>query len=180
DPRYVTIAVPALLLLAALAASGVINYARGMGRASATLLIGGVVLLLAWTAWPQINTLRHHRPRNDHSLTAMREFGEHFRAEVRRPRLRGYREPHIHLDFPEPNPLQPEDAFLLGYFTRSAWVVAGAEGIFPRGRFYSYRDVPPNYRYVPEAGLSAAKASGRVIATHDNSVLGRYYLLEVY
>jgi hypothetical protein len=87
----------------------------------------------------------------------------------------------VWLVFPDRSPLHAEDQFLLAYFSRTAWVNRGAEGPFPRGRFYSYRECPDDYLYVPaeKIGDAAVTKGGRVIADYENPVLGRYYLVQI-
>jgi hypothetical protein len=111
----------------------------------------------------------------------MRSLGAHFRSLVLPPLSSGNREPHLWFEFPERSPLFPEDQFLLAYFSRTAWVNRGAEGPFPRGRMYSFRDCPDDYRYVPAEKIGDAKATGggRIVDAYDNPVLGRYYLVRL-
>ena len=178
DHRYLTITVPSLLLLAASFAGWLVAQAarRGPVAGRSALLLVGVAVLA--TMWPQLERLRAHPPRDDRAVTAMRALGEHFREHGGRPKFPGNRQPHIDFHFPEQHPLRPEDRFLVAYFTHTSWVNGLAEGPFPRGRFYSYRDRPHDYLYLPAARIDQFPgARRRIIARHDNPILGEYYLV---
>jgi hypothetical protein len=77
--------------------------------------------------------------------------------------------------------VRPENQFLLAYFSHTAWVNRGAEGDFPRGRLYSYRECPDDYRYVPADQMTdpGARKDPRIIDEYDNPVLGHYCLLQL-
>ncbi len=181
DRRYLTVAIPALILLA----SGGVHYLlHGIGRLPRPLAVGLNVAVFAgliFASRAEFRTLHDHLPRNRQSLAAMDSLGTHFRSLVPHPHLAGNREPHIGFVAPANSPIYPEDPTLLAYFSRTAWVNHGAEGTFPRGRFYSFRECADDYRYVPAEQLAAQTAdpSIKVIADYVNPVLGRYYLLQL-
>ena len=178
DHRYLTTTAPPLLLLNACLGGWLVDRAKGFGRPAGRIVSVTLVAWLVWTAWPQIEKIRHHRVRDDRAVIAMRALGDHFRQHVPEPQLTRNRQPHIHFQFPEPNPLRPEDQFLVAYFTRSSWVNGGAEGAFPRGRFYSYRDCEPDFFYLPESRIDDVPgARSRMVARHHNPILGDYYLI---
>ncbi len=181
DTRYLTIAVPPLLLLATGFVHRVLGWLRRLPRPFPLLLVAGLTAAAAYGSRGQFVQLVHHRGRNQHSVAAMRSLGAHFRSLALPPSSHGNRETHLWFEFPEHSPLFPEDQFLLAYFAHTAWVNRGADGPLPRGRFYSFRDCPDDYRYVPAEKIGDAKVTGkgRIIGECDNPVLGRYYLIRL-
>jgi hypothetical protein len=181
DRRYLTINVAPLLLLT----TGAVFYAlaplrhhhRGWRWAIGGVL--GVALGLA-TASP-LRELLPQRPRNDASQQAFRALGTHFRSTVPRYRSWANREPHLMFVPPARSPVFPEDQFLLAYYSRTAWYNGDADGAFPRGRIYSYRNCPLDFLYVPAECIQdgALLGNGKIVGECDNPVLGRYYLVQV-
>jgi 4-amino-4-deoxy-L-arabinose transferase-like glycosyltransferase len=181
DARYLTIAVPPLLLLATGFVHRVFGWLRRLPRPFPLLLVVGLTAAAACGSRRQFSQLVHHRGRNQYSVAAMRSLGAHFRSLALPPPSSGNREPHIWFVFPDRSPLYPEDQFLLAYFSHTAWVNRGADGPFPRGRLYSFRDCPDDYRYVPaeKIGDATVTKGGRIVGECDNPVLGRYYLVRL-
>jgi hypothetical protein len=181
DPRYLTINLPPLILLTAGGLAYLIEWLRRLPLPACAVTIPALVIGLGYGSLDQFQQLVHHRARNTQSVAAMRSLGEHFRTVVTLPRLQKNREPHVRLVFPERSPISPEDEFLLPYFAHTAYVNGGADGPFPRGKFYSYRDCADDYQYVPAEKIAVTRASGRghVIADYENPVLGRYYLVQM-
>jgi hypothetical protein len=182
DPRYLSIGVPPLLLLAtgALVWAGQrLTRLRPLPRAAA---IGLAAIALLMAQREPLRRIFQHREANTAGIVAMKSFGDHFRAAVPAPKLHRNREPHVAYVAPPDSPLYGEDPIMLGYFTRTAWVNTGAEGPFPRGRFYSYRDCEDDYRYVPAAQYhgAAPDPSVRLVSEYDNPVLGGFCLLELH
>ncbi|HWA10928.1 MAG TPA: hypothetical protein VG838_15920 [Opitutaceae bacterium] len=181
DPRYLTVGIPPLLLLAAGAAGQVFRWLGALSRRNAAVLGAVVLLAAAASACGQVARVRAHGPGPWINDQAMRSLGNRFRAVVRQPHLAGNREPHIGFVLPANSMLHPEDGPLLAYYSHTAWVTRGAEGIFPRGKFYSFRECDDDYRFVPAEQLAAetANPSVKVIDDYQNDVLGRYYLLQM-
>jgi hypothetical protein len=178
DPRYLTIGVPPLLLLAAFGADRVVTLSGKPWRSR--IVATAVIAVLAWAAHGQIERWRNCNPTDLRGVVAMRSLGEHFRHVVPRPTLAVNREPHIEFVSSANVPLPGEDAFLLAYFSHTAWVGLGADGPFPRGKFYAYRASPADYRYVPADELKQHPVSeGTVIDEYENPVLGRYALVKL-
>jgi hypothetical protein len=180
DSRYLTLGVPPLILLAAY--GGALAW-RAVSRVPGIGPVGAGVALAAgyaFLAYPQLVRLRHHRPAQDPGIAAMRSLGDYFRATVAPDSPILNREPHIGLVLPSPSPVPLEDEFLLAYFARTAWVNHAANGTFPRGRIYSYRECADDYTYVPPAGYRGRGAGGRqtVIGECEAPGLGRYFLLK--
>lgn len=176
DSRYLTIAVPPLILLATAGAHLFLQTTRRHLPAAAWvfLLAAGSAGLL-WGSAGQFQRWWHHRERNQVSVPALAALGERFGPVIRRLGSTVNREPHLRFVFPTPSPLFPEDQFLVAYFTRTSWVNGGAEGPFPRGRIYSYRDRPLDYLLRP----SAPDDAGEVVAEEDIPTLGRYQLVRL-
>ncbi|MES1166960.1 MAG: hypothetical protein ABUL68_03065, partial [Pseudomonadota bacterium] len=181
DVRYPTVAIPPLLLLTAGSASYLFSRFRSLPRWLAAALAIWLLVSLECSARDQLVRLGNHPAKNTDGVLAMQSMGDFFRAVVPRPHLVKNREPHVGFEAPDPSPLFGEDQFLLGYFTRSAWVAHGAEGSLPRGRIYSYRECDDDYRFVPATKLAAgAAASGvKILAHYQDPVLGWYYLLQM-
>lgn len=180
DARYLTIAMPALLLLAAGAGHYLLCVVGRVPRPAQLTL--NVLLLagLVWGARGQLGQLWRHREPNRTSIPAFRALGEQFRMDAAGFVSRQNREPHLRFVFPALSPLFPEDQFLLAYFTRTAWFNAGAEGALPRGRLYSYRDCPDDFVFVPDEQIDAYRGNPafRIVSSRDNPVLGRYHLVQ--
>ncbi len=178
DARYLTISVPPLILLMVFSISRALAAARKpyLARAAAAI----AVALLVSIGYHHGLRLNKRSERNDRGFAAMRALGEHFRAATDGIPTTGNREAHIDFVQPSPSPVQPEDSLLLGYYSRTAWTTGGAEGLFPRGKFYSFRDVPPDYRYLPaEEAADPEKVRGwKIISEHKNPVFGLYVLLK--
>jgi hypothetical protein len=181
DARYLTITVPPLLLLTACLIHYVLGWLRRVPAPFHAILPIVVLAGIVYGSRDQFRRVARHRGPNTHSIPAMRSLGEHFRSVVTKPPAGGNREPHVWLVFPDRSPLYAEDQFLLAYFSRTAWVNRGAEGPFPRGRFYSYRECPDDYRYVPaeKIGDAAVTQGGRIVGECDNPILGHYYLVRL-
>jgi hypothetical protein len=181
DGRYLTIAVPPLLLLTACLIHYVLGWLRRVPAPFHAMLTIVVLAGVVYGSRDQLTRLVRHRRQNTQSIPAMRSLGEHYRAMAAKPAAGGNREPHVWLVFPDRSPLYAEDQFLLAYFSRTAWVNRGAEGPFPRGRFYSYRECPDDYRYVPadKIGDATVTQGGRIVGECDNPVLGHYYLVRL-
>ena len=181
DARYLTIAVPPLLLLTACLLHYVLGWLRRVPAPFHVVLTIAVLAAVVYGSRDQFRRVARHREKNTQSIPALRSLGEHFRSVVTKPPEGGNREPHVWLVFPDRSPLHAEDQFLLAYFARTAWVNRGAEGPFPRGRFYSYRECPDDYRYVPagKIGDAAVTQGGRIVGECDNPVLGHYYLVRL-
>ena len=181
DERYLTIGVPPLILLLA----GLIHYViHASAKLSPTagiatgLIVAGV---LVGVGHRQYLRVRNHRPANTQSIAAMKSFGRHFLAVVKTPRLAGNREPHVGFDFPNPTRIYLEDQFLLPYFSHTALVAHNTVSAYPRPKFYSFREVPDDYLYVPAELFKTLdpKLAAKAIDEYDNPVLGHYYLLEL-
>jgi len=181
DARYLTITVPPLLLLTACLVHYVLDWLRRVPRPFHAILTIAVLAGVVYGSRDQFRRVAQHREKNTHSIPAMRSLGVHFRSVVTKPPPRGNREPHIWFVFPDRSPLYAEDQFLLAYFSRTAWVNRGAEGPFPRGRLYSYRECPDDYLYVPREKIGDASVTkgGRIVANYENPILGRYYLVQL-
>jgi len=178
DARYLTINVPPLLLLTAYFCHLVLAKTRGVTLFSARIAAVVLAIALICTALPNLKLIWHHRPRNQVGIAAMRTLGLHFRRTLGAHPPSLNREPHIGFTFPDKSPLWPEDYFLLDYFSETAWTSAGADGAFPRGKFYSFRDCPEDYAYVPATKLINPQiGKNGVLAGCDVPGLGRYYLL---
>jgi hypothetical protein len=182
DARYLTIAVPALILGAVMLVHVVLCWVRRRLPALPVWALGGLVLAgVAWSAWWQLRTLWPGGQPGGTGPAAMKVLGEHFRSTVKQPRLAANAEPHIALLLPAPSPVAPEDVFLLPYFSHTAWVNRGAEGKFPRGRFYSFRDVEDDYVYAPAELRQAAQfQKARLVSEFQHPLLGPYLLYEMH
>jgi hypothetical protein len=181
DLRYLTVGVPPLLLLMTGCVHYLLRWIGKLPRLIGTGLTIAALIGVVCASKDQWGRLRNHAERNTRSILAMQSLGAHFRTVVTQPRLVKNREPHIGFETPEPSPVYGEDFMLLDYFSHSAYVNHGAEGAFPRGVFYSFRECDDDYRYVPEARLAAETAvkGVKVIADYQNPVLGRYFLLQM-
>lgn len=179
DERYLTINVPAVIVLATggatVAGRWLWRFRGPWGKA----VVSATALAVAVLFSRHFQNFRIHGPRNETSQLAMRSLAEHFQTTVPEPVLVSNREPHIGFVFPAESPLYGEDVFLLAYYTGTAWVFGGAEGAFPRGKFYSYRNCEDDYRYVPADVLAAGPIANMTpIAEYENPVLGAYVLLQ--
>ncbi len=181
DARYLTVNILPLLLVASYGIHYAVQRARRLPRAAfigVAVVLGGALL---YSARPELDRLWHHPGRSPDSLAALESLGEHFRETVPSPVLTVNREPHIDLLLAPGAPVVPEDFFLLAYYSHSAYVNSGADGPFPRGKMYSFRERPPDYRFVPAERMKepGAVAGGIVINDYINPVLGRYYLVQL-
>lgn len=176
DVRYLTIAVPPLILLATASADFLVKTAR---RHLPTMACQGLIAAgaagLLWGAAGQFELWWHHRERNHVSVPALATLGARFGPIIHRLGSTVNREPHVRFVFPTPTSLFPEDQFLVAYFTKTSWVNGGAEGPFPRGRIYSYRDRPIDYLLMP----AGPGNGGEVVAEEDIPSLGRYQLVRL-
>lgn len=181
DARYLTITTPALVLLAAGAGHWLLNAGRRLPGATGTVLLVVVLAGLGYGSREHFRRLWHHREPNRASVPAFRALGEQFRETAAGFKSRYNREPHLHFIFPARSPLQPEDQFLLAYFSRTAWFQTGADYLIPRGRIYSYRDCPDDFLLVPDerAAEFGLPLTRKALSTRDNPVLGRYHLVQV-
>ena len=181
DERYLTIGVPPLILLLAGLVHYVIHTAAKLSSVAgiaAGLIVAGV---LVGVGHRQYLRVRNHLPANTQSFAAMKSFGRHFLTVVKTPRLAGNLEPHIGFDFPNPVKIYLEDQFLLPYFSHTALVAHNTVSAYPWPKFYSFREVPDDYRYVPADLFKTLdpKLAAKAIDEYDNPVLGHYYLLEL-
>lgn len=181
DPRYMTINIPALLQLIALGLHVVLEWLAKRRSSVPVVLAQGAAL--AGTCWLGYPVLVHASQLSDDpsaKIAALRAVGAHFRSTAAHHGPLLNREPHIVLHFPDRSPIPPEEQFLIPYFSRTAWVNGGAEGVFPRGRFYSYRESPVDFEYLPQSKLSdpSTLAGRRLVAEAEFPILGRYVLLQ--
>jgi hypothetical protein len=179
DARYLTIGIPPLILLACFPVRWIADRAKTAPRALRVGLVAIAVLALIYPARAQWRHWRDHGEKNQLGVVAMKAMGEHFRSVVPQPRLAKNREAHIGFMPTEPFPLFGEDPILLPYFSHTSWITGGADGPFPRGKLYSFRDCPFDYQYVPAAKLPSVAGQGKIVGEHDNPVLGKYYLLQL-
>lgn len=181
DSRYLTINLPPLILFMAYGASRLDTALVSrpvVWRASA--MAAWLILIVTsshvtWRGWQE------PAEPNTRSMIALRSLGRHFTATIPHPVLAGNREPHLLLVYSKESPLAPEDHFLLGYFSKTSWHNDGAAGATPRGKFYSFRDCPIDYMYVPAERVQEGKLLGKgtIVTSYDNPVLGRYYLVQM-
>jgi hypothetical protein len=176
DTRYLTIAAPPLILLAAY---GAILACRRLSAPGAGRVASGLALAagFVYVAHPQYERVTHPNPYRDPGIAAMRSLGEYFRSAVPPGSPIINREPHIGLVFPSPTSIPPEDEFLLAYFARTAYVNHGADGPFPRGRLYSFRECEDDYTFVPVARYVRSWRQ-KVVGECEAPGMGRYYLLK--
>jgi len=167
DDRYLTIAVPAALLLVSLSACGLNRLPmppRFGGNALAIVLLAvalGHVALHVVALTPAFQ-----RPRMD--LSALRSIGEGFRNVIRG--LPESREQIVaHLNVPLP-PAAKSNAILLlfPYFARTALSLPEADPVYPRDRLFSVPQCPATHALLPEA--AGAK---------DDAKLGTYLVPQV-
>jgi hypothetical protein len=180
DPRYLTVAVPPMLLLATVTVAAVVSPLRersDRGRLVADGLLGAALLL---ALFPSLRMLQRAHSNDGRSLLAFRRLGEHFQTAAASYRSAANREPHLMFVPPANSPVAPEDHFLLAYFSHTAWYNGDADGFFPRGRIYSYRNCPLDFLYVPAERIhdTALMGGGTIVADCDNPVLGKYYLVQ--
>lgn len=180
DPRYLSINIPALILLSVGWVHSGFQWA-GARRFASYGFLSFVLVFVFHTAQPQFEQVRQH-PSPVPSISALAALGRHFRATVPSPRLVRNREPHIGFIPPAISPLYPEDPIIVAYFTHSAWLAHGADGPFPRGKIYSFRECEDDYLYIPQdrVGETGLTQNGRVIATFSHPVLGSYALLQLH
>ncbi|MFZ5493842.1 MAG: hypothetical protein ACOZE5_00710 [Verrucomicrobiota bacterium] len=181
DARYLTVGMPALILLAAGAGHHLIRAGSRLPGPVRAVLVLALLAGIGDGSRAHFARLWRHREPNRTSVAAFRALGEQFRQAAAGYKSRVNREPHLRFIFPAKSPLYPEDQFLLAYFSRTAWFNAGAEGPFPRGRFYSYRDCPDDFLVVPDERIGDYRLMGtsRIVSSQDNPVLGRYHLVQV-
>lgn len=176
DDRYLTLALPPLLLLATGTAHQVIAAARPRLPGAANALLAALLVAgLLYGSAGHFKKIWNHRGRNETSVPAFAALGRHFAPVIHSLGSKVNREPQVQFIFPPSSPLFPEDQFLVAYYTRTAWVNGGAEGPFPRGRIYSYRDRPADFVLAP-AGTGVG---GKIVAEADLPVLGRYQLFQL-
>lgn len=182
DPRYLTIAVPPVILGAVLCFHQVAAFCgRRLPAIPAWVLAVPALGVVVFVSREQIGTLRPAGNPGGMGTPVMKAFGDHFRANIKQPRLAGNREPHVRLILGQKGGIPPEDLFLLSYFSHTAWVTDGAEGKFPRGKFYSFKYSEDDYVYIPtEYGGDARFKNARKVAELDNPVTGRYTLFEMH
>lgn len=166
DSRYLSIALPPLLLLVVFAVQALARHW--------TLAIT-LAIVVALPGKDTVRRLIDHPAHDPLPVAVLRALGEHFRATGPHPRPATNLEPHLYVIFPDFSRMAPEDHMLLGYFSRTSLAASGAEGPFPRGRLYSFRDCPNNFLYMPYA---MAKDGGRnIVGDLELPVLGRYALV---
>ncbi len=182
DPRYLTIAVPPLILGGVILVHvGTTFWAKRLPSLPAWALAVPALGLVAFLARDQMRTLWPAGSPGGAGTVVMKAFGDHFRAAVKQPHLIENTEPHIVLLFPAKSAIPPEDQFLLPYFAHTAWVNRGAAGKFPRGKFYSFRDCEDDYVYVPaELRQDGRFTAARVVSEFESPVLGHYFLFEMH
>lgn len=178
DPRYLTIAMPTVILLLAglggLLAEAMVRRRWWMRGLAGVGLAAGIALVAVDT-WNRVSA---HGPRNDTGPDSMRVLAAHFRAAVPHPILGANREPHIGFVFPDDPVIRWEDSFLLGYFTRTAWAFHWGENVMPTGRFYSWRKCEDDYLYVPASKFTDSSHPGWArIGETTVPALGPYVLL---
>ena|GEM_PF-3797505 len=176
DDRYLTLAIPPILLLA----TGAVHLAMSVARtrlpiAWNVLLAAFLIAGLLYGSAGHLEKGWNHRGRNETSVPAFAALGAHFAPVIHRLGSKVNREPQVQFLFPRPSPLFPEDQFLVAYYTRTAWVNGGAEGPFPRGRIYSYRDRPADFVLAP----ADTDIGGKIVAEADLPILGRYRLFQL-
>jgi hypothetical protein len=180
DPRYVTICIPALLLLAAGGTARVMVWLGRSRRPFGLILVLAAAGLILWNARDHLTRLRNHLPPYERGVVAIRALAEHFSSVASANRPHVNREPHIELRFPSDSPVPPEEGFLMAYFTHSAWIGGEAEGPFPRGRFYAFRNIEPDFIYVPSESYLGPQMFPEMslIGKHSNPIMGDFYLFQ--
>ncbi len=182
DPRYLIIAVPPVILSAVFFFHLVAGFCvRRLTTLPAWVLPVAALGVVAFVSRDQVRELWPTGQPGGVGTAVMRAFGEHFRTNIKQPRLTGNLEPHILMLLGPKGGIPPEDLFLLSYFSHTAWVNGGAAGKFPRGKFYSFKDCEEDYIYIPtEFGGDARFRNARKVSERDDPVLGRYTLFEMH
>ncbi|MEJ0073992.1 MAG: hypothetical protein WDO17_00855 [Alphaproteobacteria bacterium] len=167
DDRYLTIAVPAALLLGSLSAYGLnrLPMPPRFGRnAFAVLLLVVALLQLAAHVAAQAPALQ--RPRMD--LSAFRQVGEGFRTVL--GRLPDDKQQIIaQLDVPLPHALRSNAMLLLfPYYARTSLFLPQADTVYPRDRLFSVPYCRATHAVVPAAA-----------AVNDASKLGTFTVPQV-
>lgn len=80
---------------------------------------------------------------------------------------------------------------LMAYFTRTswtisapdgpfygAWITADADGPFPRGRLYAFRNRPDDYEFLPSRYVDRRQVRERILSEVVVPGLGRYLLIK--
>ena len=167
DDRYLTIAVPAGLLLGSLSAYGLnrLPMPPRFGRNAFAIVL--LVVALGHLALHSVAlSPAFQRPRMD--LSAFRSIGEGFRNVIRG--LPESREQIVaHLEVPLPTAAKSNAILLLfPYFARTALALPESGPVYPRDRLFSIPQCPATHALLPEA--AGAK---------DNAKLGTYVVPQV-
>jgi hypothetical protein len=188
DSRYLTINIPALILLAAYSVSLLSRVSVPPAVSHAIVAAISAVLILA--VWPQVKQVVANGGRRPAGVEIVKAAAKQYRALAGRRLNTNNREPHVHFRLP-PRSLPAEDTMLFPYFTRTAWTIsppdgpfggawltADADGAFPRGRVYAFRDCPSDFEFVPSKSVDRRRAKTRIVAETVVPGLGPYALLK--
>jgi hypothetical protein len=162
DERYLTIAVPAALLLGSLSAYALnrLPMPPRFGRNAFAIVLLAVALGHVGLHFVAL-TPAFQRPRMD--LSAFRSIGEGFRNAIRgMPESREQIVAHLEVPLP---PAAKSNAILLlfPYFARTALALPQADPVYPRDRLFSVPQCPATHALLPEAA-----------GVKDNAKLGTY------
>ena len=146
DPRYITICVPFFILMASFSVAA-------LGRLKIPALWPAVICLVVLTLLVEglpghARALLQTFARPPFDPTPMRELARRF-LDIAKPKFDERRRMYVKLDLPSDFfGERPENSQLVYYYLRSALVLKGAEGIYPRGRIFSFRDCPPTHKIL--------------------------------
>ena len=174
DDRYVTVAVPAVLLLASLSAHG-LNRLPMPARFGRNAFAASVLVVALLHLPAHFTALSHSFARERLDLSAFRQMGEDFRDAVRASPAERARMT-VHLDVPMPPALKSiAPQLLFPYFARTSLAWAVPSDSYPRDRLFALPQCPATHAIVadPAAGSRPGEPGAVYVSQVGNLVVRR-------
>ncbi|MGB9364863.1 MAG: hypothetical protein WCE79_02500 [Xanthobacteraceae bacterium] len=167
DDRYLTIAVPAALLLGALSAYG-LNRLPMPERFARDVFASLLLLIALGNLALHFVTLSSALQRERMDLSAFRLIGEGFRTVIHGPR-EDKQQIIAQLDVPLPPAFKFNAILLLfPYFAHTSLFLPEQDSVYPRDRLFSVPRCPATHAVLPEEAVAK-----------DNSALGTFVVPQV-
>lgn len=172
DDRYLTIAVPAAVLLGSLGVCG-LNRLPMPARFGRNAFAGAVLVVVLLHLPAHFAALSHSFERERLDLTPFRLLGEVFREVVGTSSAQTARMT-VHLDVPLPPALKFSAVPLLfPYFARTSLLWVEPSEPYPRDRLFSLPQCPPTHAIAPDPAAGSRPAAGTVYVSQVGSLVIR-------
>jgi hypothetical protein len=172
DARYLTICVPFVILMASFTIAWLLRISIDRPWNFLTPLALSLFLIAQIPAYAA--SLSHAFAPNRFDPRLMRELARHF-LEITNPTPEERARMYVDLGPPELFGSRREDRKLFYYYSKTALLLGGAGGKYPRGKIFSYRDCPATHGVYP----LDAPLQGPMFAPGKSRKLGEFKLGEL-